>query len=108
MADVEVVETTKVYTVDDDGRWDHTNTWWYKFAVFLDCMRIVPRGLMAAYGYTFWLVTTWYMALPDPSGAQSAFVSTVVGAGAVWFGIYVNTKPAESSANNKKSNKGTG
>ena len=29
------------------------------------------------------------MALPDPTNAQSAFVSVVVGAGAAWFGLYV-------------------
>ena len=27
--------------------------------------------------------------LPDPTNAQSAFVSVVVGAGAAWFGLYV-------------------
>jgi hypothetical protein len=29
------------------------------------------------------------MQLPDPTNAQSAFVSVVVGAGAAWFGLYV-------------------
>ena len=29
------------------------------------------------------------MALPDPTNAQSAFVSVIVGAGAAWFGLYV-------------------
>ena len=28
------------------------------------------------------------MALPDPTNAQSAFVSVIVGAGAAWFGLY--------------------
>ena len=27
--------------------------------------------------------------LPDPTNAQSAFVSVIVGAGAAWFGLYV-------------------
>ena len=29
------------------------------------------------------------MQLPDPTNAQSAFVSVIVGAGAAWFGLYV-------------------
>ena len=29
------------------------------------------------------------MDLPDPTNAQSAFVSVGVGAGAAWFGLYV-------------------
>ena len=29
------------------------------------------------------------MALPDPTNAQSAFVSVIVGAGAAWCGLYV-------------------
>ena len=29
------------------------------------------------------------MNLPDPTNAQSAFVSVIVGAGAAWFGLYV-------------------
>ena len=34
------------------------------------------------------------MDLNDPNNAQAGFVSVVVGAGAAWFGIYVNgTRP---------------
>ena len=29
------------------------------------------------------------MAMPDPTNAQSAFVSVIVGAGAGWFAVYV-------------------
>jgi len=30
------------------------------------------------------------MALPEPNNAQSAFLATMIGAGAAWFGLYVN------------------
>jgi len=33
--------------------------------------------------------TTWFMALEDPTNAQAAFISTIVGAGAAFFGLYV-------------------
>ncbi len=37
------------------------------------------------------------MALPDPTNAQAGFVSVVVGAGAGFFGIYVNGKASAPS-----------
>ena len=32
------------------------------------------------------------MALDNPNNAQAGLVSVVVGAGAAWFGLYVNGK----------------
>ena len=57
----------------------------------VDKWRIIPRILMLAYAYAFYSVTEWFMALPDPTNAQSAVVSGVVGAGAAWFGLYVGS-----------------
>ena len=31
------------------------------------------------------------MNLPEPNNAQAGFVSVIVGAGAAWFGLYVNS-----------------
>jgi hypothetical protein len=53
--------------------------------------RLIPRCLMAAYTYAFYQVTTWFMAMPDPTTAQTGFVSVVVGAGAGFFGLYVGS-----------------
>ena len=36
----------------------------------------------------FYRTTEWFMSLPDPTNAQSAFISVIVGAGAAWFGLY--------------------
>ena len=58
-----------------------------------DQWRPVPRLLVALYGLMCWRVSEWYMALPDPTGAQAAFVSTIIGAAAAWFGLYVNSRP---------------
>ena len=55
--------------------------------------RIVPRGLMLAYGLAFYNTINWFMVLENPNNAQAGFVSVVVGAGAAWFAIYVNGKP---------------
>tara|TARA_X000001382_G_C3138469_1_gene168724 strand:- start:689 stop:949 length:261 start_codon:yes stop_codon:yes gene_type:complete len=57
--------------------------------------RLIPRLLMAMYCYAFYSVTAWFMAMPEPTNAQAGFVSVVVGAGAAWFGLYVNTGKVE-------------
>ena len=46
---------------------------------------------MFMYCYAFYSVTTWFMAMTDPTTAQAGFVSVVVGAGAGFFGIYCGT-----------------
>ena len=56
----------------------------------LDSWRIVPRALILSYMIVFYQTCTWFMNLPDPNNAQAGFVSVIVGAGAAWFGLYVN------------------
>ena len=46
---------------------------------------------MILYGVAFYRCMEWFMGLPEPSMAQAGFVSTVVGAGAAWFGLYVGS-----------------
>ena len=56
----------------------------------LSAWRIVPRMLILSYMVVFYQTCNWFMNLTDPNNAQAGFVSVVVGAGAAWFGIYVN------------------
>ena len=53
------------------------------------------RLMMVLYGLVFYETMTWLMALPEPNNAQAGFVSVVVGAGAAWFGLYVNGKSSK-------------
>lgn len=57
--------------------------------------RLIPRLFMVLYGMAFYQTMTWFMALDNPNNAQAGFVSVVVGAGAAWFGLYVNGKPSK-------------
>jgi hypothetical protein len=57
----------------------------------LNRLRIIPRALMAFYIWLVYSTSQWFFALPDPSAAQAGFASAVVGAGAAWFGLYVNS-----------------
>jgi hypothetical protein len=63
---------------------------------WLDKWRIWPRLIITLYGYAFYKTTTWFMDLPDPTNAQAGFVSVIVGAGAGFFGIYVNGKNTQT------------
>ena len=66
---------------------------------WLDKWRIWPRMILTLYGVAFYNTTNWFMALPDPSNAQAGFVSVIVGAGAGFYGIYVNGKTPTPSGN---------
>ena len=65
---------------------------WYNNPEGFDKWRIFPRLLISLYGLMFYKTSMWFMTLPDPTSAQSAFVSVIVGAGAAWFGLYVGKK----------------
>jgi len=107
MADdkVKVVETTKEYelSVSDlvPDKEEEDSTWYNKIAGVLDRFRTVPRLIMLSYIYAFYQSTMWFMALPDPTNAQAAFISTIVGAGAAFFGLYVG-KPGTSIPKRKR------
>ena len=101
--DTQVLVTEKTYEVDKSDflviqGFDQSKTWYNKTAGFLDTLRLIPRLLMVAYGGIFWISTQWFMNLPEPTNAQAAYISTIVGAGAAWFGLYVGSghKPAAS------------
>lgn len=57
----------------------------------VDEWRVIPRLLIFCYGIFAFYVGDWFMALKDPNGAQSIFVSTIWGASTGWFGFYVKT-----------------
>jgi len=70
-------------------------------AGLLDKFRVIPRMVMLAYIYAFYKSVTWFMILSDPTNAQAMFISTIVGAGAAFFGLYVG-KPGATLPKNKK------
>lgn len=67
-----------------------TSFWWYAPEYF-SRWRLFPRAFISMYIYLLYEVCTWFMALPEPNNAQAGLVSVVVGAGAAWFGLYVNS-----------------
>ena len=73
---------------------------WVDLAHAVDQWRIFPRIFITTYIYLLYKVVTWYMALPSPTMEQSGLVSIVVGAGAAWFGLYVNSAAKEHGDSN--------
>ncbi len=107
MADdtVKVTETTKEYElqkadiVPETG--DEKSTWYNQLAGMLDKFRVIPRLVMLAYCWAFYSSVSWFMQLPEPTNSQAMFISTIVGAGAAFFGLYVG-KPGASLPKGKK------
>jgi hypothetical protein len=79
------------------------------FPYWFDKLRIFPRVFISVYIYMFYNVANWFMLLPEPNNAQAGLVSVVVGAGAAWFGLYVNStgKSVETVKYNEKIVKST-
>ena len=90
---VKVKEVSKEYEIPKEDlvpkTGDEAPTWYNKTAGILDKFRFIPRLIMLAYIYAFYKSITWFMTLPEPSNAQAMFISTIVGAGAAFFGLYV-------------------
>lgn len=67
---------------------------WQKFvhlARTIDAWRIFPRAFITVYMVLLYFSVMWFMGLDDPTAPQSALISTIVGAGAAWFGLYVKS-----------------
>jgi|TARA_R110002012_G_C11224322_1_gene563118 hypothetical protein len=69
----------------------------------LDTLRLFPRFFIATYIYLFYDVVQWFMVLENPNTQQAGLVSIVVGAGAAWFGLYVNSTSSPSQPPKKES-----
>ena len=101
---IQVKETSKEYELDKEdlvpASGGEEQTWYNQTAGIMDKFRLIPRLIMLAYIYAFYQSVTWFMQLPDPTNAQAMFISTIVGAGAAFFGLYVG-KPGASTPKRK-------
>ena len=96
MAKVVVVEDNDV----DEKEAPAPTTWYNSISSSqIDKWRVWPRLLITLYGIMFYRTTEWFMSLPAPTNAQSAYISVIVGAGAAWFGLYAGT--AKDKINSK-------
>jgi len=79
--------------MSNEGNTVNKNGWLWLAPQYFNQWRVFPRAFIIFY---FWLTmetAMWFMGLPAPGTAQAAFASAVIGAGAAWFGLYVNSGP---------------
>tara|TARA_B100000073_G_C23598391_1_gene519338 strand:+ start:195 stop:548 length:354 start_codon:yes stop_codon:yes gene_type:complete len=78
-----------------DGKpWWHApddRGWIWVAPEYFSRWRLFPRAFISMYIYLLFKVVTWFMELPTPNAEQAGLVSVIVGAGAAWFGLYVNS-----------------
>ena len=74
-----------------DANGPNTTGWMWLAPEYFSRWRIYPRGFITMYIYLLFESANWFMALEDPTVAQSGLISVLVGAGAAWFGLYVNS-----------------
>jgi len=67
------------------------NSWLWQAPEYFNKWRIFPRAFIIFYFWLAFETAMWFMAIPVPTPSQSAFASAVIGAGAAWFGLYVNS-----------------
>ena len=74
-----------------------TNPWqkWIYLSKMIDSWRIWPRAFLSVYIFLIYYVVMWFLDLPEPTLEQSGLINILVGAGAAWFGLYVNSGTKE-------------
>jgi len=72
---------------------------WVHLAHTIDAWRIWPRAFLTVYIFLIYYAAMWFMDLPQPNIEQSGLISVLVGAGAAWFGLYVNSAAKEHDTN---------
>ena len=92
----------KIFELEhDDKKNPYQN--WIHLARGIDAWRIWPRAFLSVYIFLIYYVVMWFINLPEPTMEQSGLISILVGAGAAWFGLYVNSaaKEHDTNASNK-------
>ena len=69
----------------------NTNSIWWTAPEYFSRWRLFPRAFITMYIYLLYKTVIWFQNLPTPTMEQAGLVSVIVGAGAAWFGLYVNS-----------------
>ena len=93
MAMVSEIGELKAKIMEMENEREPDNPWqkWIWLSNMIDAWRIFPRAFITMYIWLLFDSANWFMALEDPTVSQSGLISVLVGAGAAWFGLYVNS-----------------
>lgn len=75
----------------------NTNSIWWTAPEYFSRWRLFPRAFITMYIYLLYKTVIWFQELPAPTMEQAGLVSVIVGAGAAWFGLYVNSTSSKFS-----------
>ncbi len=75
----------------------NTNSIWWTAPEYFSRWRLFPRAFITMYIYLLYKTVIWFQDLPAPTMEQAGLVSVIVGAGAAWFGLYVNSTSSKFS-----------
>lgn len=64
----------------------------------LDRWRVVPRLMVALYGWLCYDTHLWFKALDAPTDAQQLYANVIWAGAAAWFGFYVNSGSSRKSS----------
>ncbi len=70
------------------------NKWVIRCKMVADCMdrmRLIPRVIILAYGWLFYLVFSWFMALAERTTADAIALSALTGVAGLIISAYYNT-----------------
>ncbi len=76
--------------INEDGKVNKEG-WLWLAPEYFNRWRMFPRAFIIFYFWLAFETAMWFMGLPAPGPSQAAFASAVIGAGAAWFGLYVNS-----------------
>lgn len=80
------------------------NGWLWLAPKYFNQWRLFPRAFIIFYFWLAYETAMWFMGLPVPNPSQAAFASAIIGAGAAWFGLYVNSGNTSSDTQSNQSN----
>ena len=89
----------QIFELEHDGKVNPYQKWIHLSAM-IDSWRIWPRAFLSVYIFLIYYVVMWFLDLPEPTMEQSGLLSILVGAGAAWFGLYVNSAAKEHATTN--------
>jgi hypothetical protein len=72
-----------------------SKSFWWNAPAYFDRWRVFPRIFISVYLYLLYEVVLWFMTLSAPNFEQSTLVSTLIGTGAAWFGLYLREPPKD-------------
>lgn len=81
------------------------NKWVQRCTMVAECLnrlRIIPRTIVAAYGYLVWMMVNWFMSVPVATTQQVTLVTTICAMAPVVFGFYMNGGTTNGSSSYKK------